>query len=150
MGKEFTGRKMLVLTVSAFAVIIAVNLVLAWQAVSTFPGLEVRNSYVASQSFDRERAAQQALGWEVSAAIEGERLVLSILGPDAAPVRVREIGGTLGRATSVRDDRILAFSFDGSAYVAPVDLASGYWHLRLKAVAPDGTAFRQRIRLYVE
>ncbi|MDZ4134978.1 MAG: FixH family protein, partial [Paracoccaceae bacterium] len=42
---ELTGRKVLVITVSAFAVIIGVNLLLAYKAVSTFPGLEVKNSY---------------------------------------------------------------------------------------------------------
>ena len=53
--------------VAAFGVIIGVNLVLALSAVRTFPGLEVKNSYVASQTFDERRAAQEALGWTVSA-----------------------------------------------------------------------------------
>ncbi len=52
---------------SAFAVIIAVNLVLAFKAVRTFPGLEVENSYVASQTFDAERTAQEALGLDAEA-----------------------------------------------------------------------------------
>ena len=51
----------------AFGVIIAVNLTLAFNAVRTFPGLEVKNSYVASQSFDADRAAQNALGWDGAA-----------------------------------------------------------------------------------
>jgi nitrogen fixation protein FixH len=54
---EMTGRKVLAITVSAFGVIIAVNFLLAYKAVSTFPGLEVPNSYVASQTFDADRAA---------------------------------------------------------------------------------------------
>ena len=60
---EITGKHVLAITVSAFAVIIGVNVVMAWKAISTFPGLEVKNSYVASQTFDADRAAQQALGW---------------------------------------------------------------------------------------
>jgi hypothetical protein len=44
-------------------VIISVNLLLAFKAVSTFPGLEVKNSYVASQGFNDRKAAQEALGW---------------------------------------------------------------------------------------
>ena len=55
--KQLTGRKVLLIMCSAFAVIIGVNLTLAFQAVATFPGLEVKNSYVASQSFDDDRAA---------------------------------------------------------------------------------------------
>ena len=48
VGKELTGRKVLAITVGFFAVIIAVNLFMAFKAVGTFPGLEVKNSYVAS------------------------------------------------------------------------------------------------------
>ena len=61
--REITGRHVLLGMVGAFGVIITVNVVMAWQAVSTFPGLEVKNSYVASQTFDAERKAQLALGW---------------------------------------------------------------------------------------
>lgn len=149
-SKEFTGRKMLILTVSAFGVIIAVNLILAWQAVNTFPGLEVKNSYVASQQFDRDRIAQEALNWDVSAKLENGELILMILDRDGHPVQVAEIGGTLGRATNVADDQTPDLVFNGKAYVAPVELAPGYWHLRLNAVADDGTNFRQRIELYVK
>jgi FixH len=59
---EITGPRVFAFTASAFAVIIGVNVFMAYQAISTFPGLEVKSSYVASQSFDAERAAQNALG----------------------------------------------------------------------------------------
>ena len=56
----------------AFGVIIGVNVVMATKAIGTFPGLEVKNSYVASQSFDKRRDAQEALGWDVGVAHEGD------------------------------------------------------------------------------
>ena len=46
------AKHALAMFVAAFGVIIAVNLVLAYNAVKTFPGLEVKNSYVASQEFN--------------------------------------------------------------------------------------------------
>lgn len=46
--KELTGRHVLLMFVAGFGIIIAVNLTLAFSAVRTFPGLEVKNSYVAS------------------------------------------------------------------------------------------------------
>ncbi len=58
--REFTGRHAAAVFVGAFAVIIAVNVALAVSAVRTFPGLEVANSYVASQEFNARRAAQEA------------------------------------------------------------------------------------------
>ena len=140
-----TGPKFFAIFASFFVVIIAVNLVLAVQAVRTFPGLEVANSYVASQEFDRERAAQEALGWHVAAEVRGDVLRLSITDADGAPVEAAEVGGTFGRATSVRDDQVPAFVFDGTVYVAPVSAPGGNWNLRLEAVAQDGTSFHQRV-----
>ena len=55
MTRELTGRHVLVITLCAFGTIIAVNVFMAVMAVGTFPGLEVKNSYVASQTFDRDR-----------------------------------------------------------------------------------------------
>ncbi len=147
--KEITGRHVFIGTASAFAVIIGVNILLAYKAVQTFPGLEVKNSYVASQSFDADRKAQLGLGWNVTATVDGDLLRLSILDRDGSPVEVTDLTGTLGRATQVKDDVSPAFRFDGRAYVAPVDLAAGNWNLRMVATAADGTIFRQRIVLNV-
>jgi len=63
--RQLTGRHVLMIFVGAFTVIIGVNIALAYNAVRTFPGLEVKNSYVASQEFNTRRAAQVALGWTV-------------------------------------------------------------------------------------
>ena len=118
---------------------------------ATFPGLEVKNSYVASQTFDAEKAAQLALGWDVGAVVhkDGE-LVLSITDKDGNPVEVQSVTGIFGRATNVRDDQTPEFVFDGSVYRAPVTTAAGNWNLRLEAVAQDGTRFHQRIVVIVE
>lgn len=147
--REFTGRHALALFVGAFAVIIGVNLALAWNAVATFPGLEVKNSYVASQSFDARRAAQEALGWDVSARFQDGELVLSIRDRQGDPVQLGRLDATMGRATHVQEDFTPAFSFDGRDYVARSDLGAGYWNLRMKAQSLDGTPFEQRIEIYV-
>ncbi|MDG1472100.1 MAG: FixH family protein [Ascidiaceihabitans sp.] len=143
-GKPLTGRKVLLIICSAFAVIIAVNLTLAYQAVATFPGLETKNSYVSSQTFDADRAAQQALNWDVSARLDQGVLRLS-LRKDTAPVEAQIVSAVLGRATNVAQDQTPILVFDGQDYVAPVDLGEGNWNLRLVANAADGTMFRQRI-----
>ncbi|WP_299614668.1 FixH family protein [uncultured Tateyamaria sp.] len=149
MIKEITGWHVLCIFGSAFAVIIGVNLTLAFQAVHTFPGLETKNSYVVSQQFEADRAAQQALGWTVSAEVTDGVLALTI--DDAiGPVVPVISSATLGRATHVGEDITPAFLHDGKRFVADVPtLASGNWNLRLAAVAPDGTEFRQRIVLRV-
>lgn len=146
-GWRLTGWHVLGGFVVAFGVIISVNLVLAYNAVRTFPGLEVKNSYVASQEFDQRRDAQEALGWTVSATHHAGQLTLAITDAAGAPVQVGDLDAVLGRATSVRDDTTPDFVFDGRAYVAPVDLGAGNWNIRMEAKALDGTAFRQRLVL---
>ena len=147
-AKPLTGRKVLMITGAAFGVIIAVNLTLAYQAVATFPGLETRNSYVASQTFDADRRAQLALGWDAAAVMTGDELRLS-LRHDGAPVQAQITSAVLGRATHVAEDQVLDLVFDGQDYVAPVVHAGGNWNLRLVALADDGTTFRQRIIVQV-
>lgn len=149
MQREFTGRHAAIVFVGFFGVIIAVNIALAYSAVKTFPGLEVKNSYVASQEFDTRRDAQLALGWSVRADAGDGLVTLSITDQTGAPVQVRDLTATLGRATHVRDDLNPAFEFDGSAYVAPVELGAGNWNIRMVATAQDGTEFSQRVILHV-
>ena len=91
--REITGKHVLFFTVSAFAVIIAVNLTMAYKAVSTFPGLEVDNSYVASQGFNARKAAQEAVGWSMTPGYEKGRMTLAFLSPDAQRAI---LDGTLG------------------------------------------------------
>lgn len=150
-GKELTGRKVLAIVVTFFLVIISVNLFMAYKAINTFPGLEVKNSYVASQQFDANRTAQIALGWDVTAAIEGDRLRLDIIGADGDPVTPATVNATLGRATQIADDQTLEFERAALGYyMADVgDLAGGNWYLRMQAFAEDGTLFQQRITIYI-
>lgn len=145
MTRPLTGWHVLAIFGGAFSVIIGVNLTLAYQAVATFPGLETRNSYVASQTFDADRTAQLALGWTVSADVQGHELHLLI--DDAlGPVVARIDTATMGRATNVADDFSPVFHHDGTRFVADIPpLGLGNWNLRLQATAADGTAFRQRV-----
>lgn len=142
--KPISGWHVFGLFALGFGIIIAVNLTLAWNAVKTFPGLEVKNSYVASQSFQADRARQTALGWQVSARLDGDTLTLTIL-ENGHPIAPRIDRATFGRATSVAADQTPAFVFDGIAFVAPVQAGAGNWNLRLVARADDGTLFQQRI-----
>lgn len=141
---EIKGIHVLGMFTIGFGIIIAVNLTLAFNAVKTFPGLEVKNSYVASQSFDADRSAQQALGWEVSAWLDNDVLHLQVLenGEPIAPTIDRAV---FGRATSVVEDQTPEFLFDGTALVATVNAGEGNWNLRIAATATDGTPFQQRI-----
>ncbi len=146
---EITGRQVLVFTVGAFGIIIAVNLVMAWKAISTFPGLEAKNTFVASQEFDIRRDAQVALGWTAAIGHERGRVKLVITDAAGAPVQVAALNVLIGRPTSAQDDVQPEFAFVGGLYEAEVPLAKGQWMVKLEAVAKDGTRFEQRFDLMV-
>lgn len=148
--RKLTGWTVLMIAVGAFGIIIAVNLTLAFKAVQTFPGIEVKNSYAASQAFDDAREAQLALGWDVSARYGDGVLEISMVGPDGAPAEVAEMVALVGWATSTRDDVTPEFTRKGAVYATPLALTDGNWNIRLKAVAANGTEFKQRIPLFIK
>ena len=147
--RKLTGWHVLAIFTAAFGTIIAVNLTLAWNAIATFPGLEVPNSYIASQTFDARRAAQSALGWTAHAEAGDGRVILRLTDATGAPLHPADLRVTIGRSTSVRDDSEPAFLFDGRQFVADLSLAPGHWNFWVKATAPDGTPFEQRLETFV-
>ncbi len=147
---ELTGKHVLAITVGAFGIIIAVNVFMAVQAVRTFPGLEVANGYVASQSFDADRKAQDALGWTLAQTYEAGKLRLVMTDADGLPAQVMALEVLVGRTTESKDDMTPDFARVAGGFEADVPLAMGKWMLRVEARAPDGTVFRQRLDLFVK
>ncbi len=146
---ELTGKHVLAITVGAFSVIIAVNLVLAFKAVSTFPGLEVQNSYVASQGFNTRKAAQEALGWHLAPSYAGGRVDLAFTDRNGLPVAVTDLDVLIGRTTSTMDDARPVFVAMGDVYTTELPLARGKWMVKVTARSLDGTLFEQRSELFV-
>lgn len=151
VARELTGRHVLVITLAAFGIIIGVNLVMAFLAIGSFPGLEVPNSYVASQQFDRDRNAQQGLGWTAQVSHDGTELAIEILDSHGLHPILRAFTATVGRPTHTRADVTPDFrAAGGGVYRAPLNLEPGAWIVHIQAVAEDGTQFRQRLDLRPE
>jgi nitrogen fixation protein FixH len=146
---ELTGRHVFAITAGAFAVIIGVNLVLAVKAVTTFPGLEVKNSYIAGQGFDARKAAQEALGWTLVPVYEGGQVVLVFTDRDGLSVKVQDLQVLIGRTTEASQDQWPIFRPELDTYTADVVLAQGKWMVKVTARAADGTLFEQRSELFV-
>lgn len=131
--RTYTGRRMAFTLVGFFGVVIAVNVLMASLAGSTFGGVVVQNSYVAGQHFNRwlEQAEHdKALGWSAKASRDGQgRIVVQMAGVPEGTVDVAaEARHPLGRMP----DRQLAFRrmADGS-FVSTEALPAGRWTLRL-------------------
>jgi len=149
-ARPLTGRKVLLIAIGIFAVVLTPNLLLAWFAVSTFSGLVVDNSYVASQGFDRERAAQEALGWRFRIEPEGDG-ILRVVFTDAAgrTIYPETLDVVVGRPTTTRADLRLDLRTAPGGYLAAADLAPGNWVVMVTASAADGTAYRRREPLVI-
>ncbi len=144
-GRELTGRKVLAIFVAGFGLIIGVNLFMAYNAVSTFPGLEVSSSYADSQDYDLRREAQEALGWNASVAVEGDVLTLTLVDDTGLPVAPAELNALLTRPTHRLEDQQLDLTRQNGAFTAPVEVSEGRWRLRLTGTARDGTDYRHNI-----
>jgi len=118
-----------------FGAIIAVNVAFAVIAVRSFPGEDVRRSYLQGLRYNdtlASRRTQDALGWRVAAFFEDGRVVVSLRAASGAPVDAAVVSGALQRPTDARLDRALAFEQIGAGrYAAPAGrLAPGHWRLR--------------------
>lgn len=144
---EIRGWHVLAAMISAFGLVIAVNVAFAVIAIRTFPGEDVRRSYLQGVRYNETleaRREQAALGWSASAQLaqNGERidLVVVLSDRDGAPLDDASIIGELRWPMDVRHDRALTFhQIEAGRYVAPLaDLPSGFWRLRARAERGDG------------
>lgn len=142
------GWHVLAALLGFFGVVIAVNAAFIFTAVDTFPGEDVRRSYLQGLNYNdtlADRRAQAALGWRASAAMrqgaEAAELVVVLRARDGAALDGLNITGDLGRRTSAQLDRTLAFRGQGGGvYVASLsDLEPGQWRLRGRASGAAGT-----------
>lgn len=133
---QLTGRKIAAIFVVFFGVIMAVNFTMASFASSTFGGVVVSNSYVASQHYNRWLAAakaQKKLGWSAALSrLPDDRVAVRFTGaPDGLTVKA-VARHPLGRAP----EQALAFAraADGT-FVSTAAIAPGRWMVRINAEA---------------
>jgi nitrogen fixation protein FixH len=112
---------------------------MATLASTTFGGVVVENSYVASQHFNRwldEAAAEKALGWHAQTArTANDHLSIKLSGLSSGTVLLAAIARhPLGRAP----DQSLTFvkQADG-AFLSVERLPPGRWRLRLEVTTRD-------------
>ena len=103
-GRPLQGRHVLILLLGAFGVIVLANLALAVASVISFPGMDVRNGYVASQHFERDRTLQEQLGWVSSAAYADNELRVSVETMQGGSAELDSLSVRVGRPTHQRSD----------------------------------------------
>lgn len=152
MTRRFTGGHMAIIMVAFFSVVITVNVVMARDAIHTFGGTVVENSYVASQQFNgwlRDANAQDRLGWRARATAEpGNRIVVVLAGPQGRVAHARVTAAAEHPVGLLKDQSLVLTEQGNGTYAATHSLPPGRWRLRIDAQAPTGEArFIQDIRL---
>ncbi|RLQ87146.1 FixH family protein [Notoacmeibacter ruber] len=140
-GGPFTGRHMLIIMVLFFGVVISVNLTLAFFASQSWTGLVVKNSYVASQNFEKdraERAAQIARDWDAHVSMKDDFLAVELKDGEGRPVERAKVTAELKGVMFDKDDQTVVLpSLPEGGYGLPVDLHAGAWVAKL-TVEPRG------------
>jgi len=150
---EFTGKHMLAIMVAFFGVIITVNLVMARFAVTTWSGLVVPNTYVASQEFNG-RAAQSraiaALGYQAELQSNADGLSIVFTDETGASAAADSIFVQLRRPVGTHQDRemVLLRAPDG-IYRAAGALAEGEWIATVTATRGSETLYKRGHRFHV-
>ena len=137
------GWHVLAAVLAFFGAVIAVNAAFVVVAVGSFPGEDVRRSYLQGLRFNdtlAERRAQSALGWRAEAGFGAGGVEVSLRDANGVPIEGATIEATLQRPTQAALDRPLTFTSVGAGrYVAPVEaLETGRWRLRAQAERDDG------------
>jgi nitrogen fixation protein FixH len=134
------------------ALVVVVNLVMVYYAVSTFTGVTVPRAYERGRGYDEvlaEAARQDALGWQVEVALAGGALSVVATDREGRPLPGRVEGVLLRPLEGL--ELPLAFAPRGggrwAAEAAPPQ--RGQWEARLTLFGPNETAFDIRRRVIV-
>lgn len=151
--RQFTGLHMLAIMVAFFGVIIAVNLLMATFANTSWTGLVVQNTYVASQQFNErvaESRAQAALGWKGTLTIAGGEIRYSLNDASGAPVRAESVTTSFRRPAYEAEDWqvTLARKADGT-FSATAAVRDGIWIVNTEARMTDGAPYQEARRIVV-
>ena len=160
MEKTLTGKHVLIILLSAFGVVFAVNGYFLYSALHTLPGEQRGATYEAGLHYNAtlaEQRAQEALHWShKSEASLGSPLTVTVADANGAPVAGLAMEGWLERPASNRADRKLTFNevVAGRYEASAASLEAGTWILTFagQKSRPDSTpaTYRAKERLRIE
>lgn len=154
--RRLTGRYVLAIIVAFFALIIAVNVVFAWFAIDTHPGVDDADAYRRGLAYNEtlDRAArQQALGWRVSIdLVDAGTLVVMAADSAGKPLAGLTAAARLRRPARSDSDRAIDLpELAPGRYAAMVPgIGEGQWDVEATLSTSGGETYRLEKRLWVE
>jgi nitrogen fixation protein FixH len=155
--RPLTGRKVLVMLVAFFGVVIGVNVTMMKLAIGTLPGTDVDSAYTASLGYEKEIAAaheQNARNWQINAhiqrGVDGDATLQVEAHDDVGrPMTGLKFQGRLERPTDKRADLPVELAEVGIGVYrgsAP-QVAPGQWDLVLEGDAAGQRMFLSKNRV---
>jgi nitrogen fixation protein FixH len=122
---------MLITTVAFFGVVISVNVTMAYLASSSWSGLVVENTYVASQEFNGKAAAMKAMaasGIVGTLSLKDNVIQYDIDNRDGAPADVDTVTATFKRPVGAHEDfQVPLGQVSAGRFQAVHRVAAGEW-----------------------
>ena len=142
-GKELKGWHVLLIMRGFFGVMFAVNGVFLFHAITSFPGEDIKKSYVQGLTYNAtlaERAAQADLGWRAEAGVQDNQLIVRLRDSEGQPLSNQLVIGELRRLATHQDDQVLTFQpkLNGEYAIEIEPLATGQWLLRVSVLDEAG------------
>lgn len=140
-GKELKGWHVLLIMLGFFGVMFAVNGVFLYHAITSFPGEDVKKSYVQGLNYNKTlsaRAIQADLGWRAEAGLQDGKIAFRLFDAEDQPLSHYAVIGELRRRATQDEDTVVTFKAGlGGEYSAPIEaLPSGQWLLRVRVMDP--------------
>lgn len=134
--KELKGWHVLLIMLAFFGVMFAVNGVFLYHAITSFPGEDVKKSYVQGLNYNdtlAARAAQAELGWQAEAGLQDDQIIFRLHDAEGQALSNFAVIGELRRSATRDHDQAVTFTsnFDGSYATDRLDLQQGQWHVRI-------------------
>ncbi len=149
----FTGRHMLAVMLAFFGTIIGVNLLMAYYATSTWSGLVVPNTYVASQEFNGKAAAARAwmaTGIKGDMVIHGSTVTYALTHPQDGPILADKVDVEFRRPVGEHQDFSLSLNHVGDGlFKADHAIKPGEWIVDLTTIEAGRIVFHEARRIHI-
>jgi len=149
----FTGWHMLAIMLAFFGTIITVNFTMAYLATSSWSGLVVKNTYVASQQFNGKTAAIRemlatGIAGDLSVDAKGMRYRLTL--PGNTPVVADAVTAHFKRPVGIAQDFELQLTPAGDGlYLAETVVLPGSWIVEMQAIKDGKMIMHEAKRITV-
>lgn len=149
-GNGFTGWHMAAIMAAFFGTIISVNVLMAYLASSSWSGMLSKNTYVASQDFNRNAARSRAWirqGLKGVLSIEGGMLNYRLEGPAEILAGIDHVEAVFHRPVGDKQDFSMKLVRQDGQFSAPGALADGPWIVDLAAMRGSELVYHQAERI---